>query len=332
MTSSVRPQQDVGYNFKTRPEFMPKGLSPVLLFDHKIDGNLSPMAKTKLHDEILKSYESELDHIKWEKYLKGYDPGKFFDEMYKKKAGNFNNEIPSINESNFPLGVMKDLSEFKFPKTFFDDLEIIGQVDRKFIVAVYKKNFSLVLFDQHAVHERTRLEDLMKEYEGVNVSCENVTIFMIQNDVKLLKNHQGYLNTIGVHFRALKNGITVHRIPLSLYNKTKKETKENSWNLPKLLELLIQEILEQIKDTRGILTGLPQTLHQIISSEACRGSIKFGDNLSEEEMRKLVENLSKCSLPFQCAHGRPTLTPILSLDREYNVKSTKPHLKKLLES
>ena len=34
------------------------------------------------------------------------------------------------------------------------------------------------------------------------------------------------------------------------------------------------------------------------------GAVKFGEPLGLDECRELVLNLSKCQLPFQCAHGR----------------------------
>lgn len=49
-----------------------------------------------------------------------------------------------------------------FTKMDFKDLKVIGQIDQKFIAAIDCKKFNLIIFDQHAVHERIRLEDLLK--------------------------------------------------------------------------------------------------------------------------------------------------------------------------
>lgn len=46
-----------------------------------------------------------------------------------------------------------------------------------------------------------------------------------------------------------------------------------------------------------------------------KGAIKFGDAISRKDCQVLLNDLSKCKLPFQCAHGRPTLTPLLSLSK-----------------
>ena len=43
------------------------------------------------------------------------------------------------------------------------------------------------------------------------------------------------------------------------------------------------------------------------------GAIKFGDALSSDECLTLIGQLSQCDLPFQCAHGRPSLIPVLDI-------------------
>lgn len=39
----------------------------------------------------------------------------------------------------------------------------------------------------------------------------------------------------------------------------------------------------------------------------------FNDELSLEECRSLVLQLANCAFPFQCAHGRPSMVPLLDL-------------------
>ncbi|KAK9873912.1 hypothetical protein WA026_002264 [Henosepilachna vigintioctopunctata] len=329
MTNFVCPKHDEGFNFKPRFEFMPKGLSPVLMQDNKVSKTISPNCRIKFHDEILKSYENELDIVKWEKYLKENDPRTFFHELYKKKRNDYETEVPDVYSSKISRSMAAITGEYKYSKALFDDLEVIGQLDLKFIATIDRKQNNLIMFDQHAVHERIRLESLVKEYNGASTPCENITLFVIQCDIKLLKHHEKYLNSIGIYFKTFKNGLTVYKVPLCLYNKVKKEPKQNSWNLAKSVEILLQEIIKQIKMTRGILTGLPKTIHEIINLEACRGAIKFGDYLSEHEMKNRIKDLSQCLLPFQCAHGRPTLVPILNLPGIHKIQFEKLQLKKL---
>lgn len=39
----------------------------------------------------------------------------------------------------------------------------------------------------------------------------------------------------------------------------------------------------------------------------------FNDVLGMEECRGLVSRLARCRFPFQCAHGRPSMVPILDM-------------------
>ena len=39
----------------------------------------------------------------------------------------------------------------------------------------------------------------------------------------------------------------------------------------------------------------------------------FNDVLSKEECEALVQRLATCAFPFQCAHGRPSMVPLVNL-------------------
>lgn len=43
------------------------------------------------------------------------------------------------------------------------------------------------------------------------------------------------------------------------------------------------------------------------------GAIMFNDALSLDECSSLVLRLANCAFPFQCAHGRPSMVPLLDL-------------------
>ncbi|KAF9266346.1 hypothetical protein L218DRAFT_956702 [Marasmius fiardii PR-910] len=58
------------------------------------------------------------------------------------------------------------------------------------------------------------------------------------------------------------------------------------------------------------LRWCPRHLLDLVNSKACRGAIMFNDTLSDEQCERLVNQLSGTALPFQCAHGRPSLVPL----------------------
>ncbi|KAJ6466703.1 hypothetical protein C8R47DRAFT_1179968 [Mycena vitilis] len=61
------------------------------------------------------------------------------------------------------------------------------------------------------------------------------------------------------------------------------------------------------------LRWCPQQLLDLVNSKACRGAIMFNDSLTHTQCEKLIEQLCETAFPFQCAHGRPSLVPLIDL-------------------
>src|SRR5690606_35579070 len=57
----------------------------------------------------------------------------------------------------------------------------------------------------------------------------------------------------------------------------------------------------------------PSCMQKILNSKACRSAIMFGDYLSISQCNELIDSLSQCKLPFQCAHGRPSMVPLFEI-------------------
>lgn len=58
---------------------------------------------------------------------------------------------------------------------------------------------------------------------------------------------------------------------------------------------------------------IPSRLHDLINSRACRSAIMFNDELTLTQCQGLVRRLGNCTLPFHCAHGRPSMVVLASL-------------------
>ena len=59
--------------------------------------------------------------------------------------------------------------------------------------------------------------------------------------------------------------------------------------------------------------SIPPGLLEMLNSRACRSAIMFNDPLTQREAEILVRRLSGTRLPFQCAHGRPSMVPLVEL-------------------
>lgn len=51
-----------------------------------------------------------------------------------------------------------------------------------------------------------------------------------------------------------------------------------------------------------------------MKSRACHGAIRFGDKLTLNQSRDLIEKLLRCKVPFRCAHSRCNVSVLGSLD------------------
>ncbi|NWU93528.1 MLH3 protein, partial [Upupa epops] len=125
--------------------------------------------------------------------------------------------------------------------------------------------------------------------------------------------------------------ILVNRVPLCFLEREANELRRKRQPVSKsIVEELIQEQVELVQTTGGGAQGtLPLTFLKVLASQACHGAIKFNECLTLEESCRLIEALSSCQLPFQCAHGRPSMLPLADIDHLQQEKQLKPNLARL---
>ena len=73
------------------------------------------------------------------------------------------------------------------------------------------------------------------------------------------------------------------------------------------------EYAEVLEATSGGSTLGPPAVLRVLASKACRRAVMFGDALDLSQCQNVIHALAQCELPFQCAHGRPTLVPLIDL-------------------
>ncbi len=74
----------------------------------------------------------------------------------------------------------------------------------------------------------------------------------------------------------------------------------------------LQAYLQQLCDTGGA-SLLPPGVLRVLRSKACRTAIMFGDTLDQQQCATLLQKLRATRLWTQCAHGRPTVAPLVHL-------------------
>ncbi len=160
------------------------------------------------------------------------------------------------------------------------------------------KNNSLVIIDQHAAHERILYEKFLKK-----TSIEPEALFLplrVELPVKeynIVIKQKDFLNDLGIEVDDFggKN-IIVRAIPGELRKA----------DIKGLLTDIAAGILEE--ETSGIKSDLSKEslLKNIAARLACHKSVRGSEQLTNEELSRMMSDLERCDEPDRCPHGRPT--------------------------
>ena len=183
----------------------------------------------------------------------------------------------------------------EFPNDSDQKLEMgeIWQIHKRYIVSQIKSG--LVIIDQHVAHERVLYEDALNAFESTAMASQTLlfpeVIEFSPNDFEALLDILPYLEKIG--FRLEKKGdysIRIIAIPSAI----------NWGNERKVIREIIDHYIENQKQYSS---------HQeaLAASFACKGAVKSGDDLTNEEMQELVNLLFSTEHPYYCPHGRPII-------------------------
>jgi DNA mismatch repair ATPase MutL len=227
----------------------------------------------------------------------------------------------------------------------------IGQVDSKYIL-VTNGNL-LMIIDQHAADERVKLEVMLhgdgdsdrNESEDINIGSNERSITgvkvvheiltLTESDIFILKNRSEIFHNWKFIYKFVSNidpssGDSVKEVNHS-ENSSSNVTDSHVLGV-KLTQVPIihgealngQDFVEFIESVSAHSHWMapsamlkPPSVKRIAASKACRTAIKFGDILNLLECTDMVEKLSKTRLPFQCAHGRPSVVPLLKQDEAH---------------
>nr|XP_047915747.1 DNA mismatch repair protein Mlh3 isoform X2 [Anser cygnoides] len=263
-------------------------------------------------------------------------------------------DVTSGQAENLAVKIHNILYPYRFTKDMVHSMQVLQQVDNKFIACVIntrnemdKKEGGnlLVLVDQHAAHERIRLEQLIADsYEKEAAACGKkkllsssisppMEIEVTEEQRRILRCCYKNLKDLGLELSFPETNsslILVKKVPLCFIEREANELRRKRPPVTEsIVEEFIQEQVELVQTTGRARGTLPLTLLKVLASQACHGAIKFNDSLTLEESCQLIEALSSCQLPFQCAHGRPSMMPLADIDHLQQEVQPKPNLARL---
>ncbi|XP_045496292.1 DNA mismatch repair protein Mlh3-like isoform X2 [Colias croceus] len=304
------------FTIQGRHTFMPKGMSPII---KNINKKMLKMCST-LEDEY---YEDRL-------YKKFAESVVETAKVFEPKIQNVN-EIKTTRDINkFNNKIIKDKADLVFDAKSLKQAKVFGQVDCKFIATITHGKIAssdtysdfLVLFDQHAVHERIRLEKNLSDYfDGTtwkSVTIDGISLKLPKDDAIFLHNYKDKLSAFGLQWTLTDNIITLYGIPKAIFGHIDRQ-EEVVFGATKNL---LAELIDALKYLKGNIPLYPQTIMNLVFSEACRYAIMFGDKLSKQNCVELLESLARCKTPFQCAHGRPVMAVLMEMNGylpKYNI-------------
>ncbi|MEW6635565.1 MAG: DNA mismatch repair endonuclease MutL [Actinomycetota bacterium] len=171
-------------------------------------------------------------------------------------------------------------------------LSVIGQFAGRCIVA--QEGDELIILDQHGAHERVLYERLSRDPRGKPKRLERPAVVRLPEGLfSEAWAFETELYAAGFEFEPFgENAVRVTAAP------------------------------ETVSDAEAALLGAVEALaggEDLAKALACRGSTRFGESMSREEMEDLLAHWAACEFPEVCPHGRSIVrrVPLADLLREF---------------
>jgi DNA mismatch repair protein MutL len=154
----------------------------------------------------------------------------------------------------------------------------------------------LVVVDMHAAHERITYERLKQDWIKRPLTSQPLlvpeTLSLDEELVELAGQQEVLLADLGIQLEALgPQEMVLRSMPVLLQGARAAD--------------LVLTLLQELKRF-GSSRSLEQSIHEVLASIACHGSVRAGRQLNLPEMNALLRDMESTERSDQCNHGRPT--------------------------
>jgi DNA mismatch repair protein MutL len=162
--------------------------------------------------------------------------------------------------------------------------------------------------DQHVAHERVLYEKAVARFENNVRTTQQVlfpcTVQLSAGDYALIAELLPHFELLGFDIKLFgKNTVVIEGVPPDVLSGGEGR--------------IVEEVLALYKEYQQ--KAPLEVRDNLAKSFSCKSAIKAGQDLTESEMRSLMEQLSATQMPYVCPHGRPVVIKISieELDRRF---------------
>ena len=175
-------------------------------------------------------------------------------------------------------------------------LKLIGVVGKLYVLL--ESESGLVLIDQHAAHERVLYEQMLSRMEKDGVAPSQK--LLLPETVELSPKDSAFLNDIIPTLNRLGVGLSNFGDRTFLLDSLPPFVKETQ------SRKFVLELIDKLQ-AAGEGVNVLRLGEDVITKTVCRHAVKANDTLQEEELKRLIDDLKGCKMPYTCPHGRPTI-------------------------
>ncbi|KAF2629148.1 DNA mismatch repair protein-like protein pms1 [Macroventuria anomochaeta] len=203
-------------------------------------------------------------------------------------------------------------------KTDFNKMQIIGQFNLGFIIAVRPPTSTsptsdLFIIDQHASDEKYNFERLSTTTMLVSqrlVHPHPLELTAVEEEIILANEHSltanGFVVEVDTSNKERRAKLT--SLPMS------KEVTFTPTDLEELLALVMDNPPSSSTPTSPYIPR-PSKVRKLLASRACRSSVMIGKTLQNMQMENIVRHMGSMDKPWSCPHGRPTMRHLYGLEK-----------------
>lgn len=260
----------------------------------EVDVNVHPSKKiVKFSDEkiVYTQIKKEI-----EDFFKKNDRKEFTDEVEKISNNNVEDLKPNLEyKNNFEYNQKGYIqSIFSVSEKTEEMYDVVGQFFDTYILV--KKEDSIDFYDQHAMHERIKYEELKEKYSNQILSSKQLLIPEVIEVDEISKDI--IFSNISI-FKEFKFDIDL----ISEREIVVREVPDFE------LRVSIKSVIEKMVETLKMSESIVDIRENVLISMACRTSIMAGQKLDMNQMQKLVIKLHEIN-KYNCPHGRPVIAKI----------------------